>query len=173
MDRVENVATPLTAATVVVPESVPPPGLVPMATVMLAVDPVTVLLNASCTVTCTEGAMATPAVALAGCTVNASLVAAAGLMLKAAEVAPVREAEVALSVYPVPVLSMDRLEKVATPLAAATVAVPESVPPPGLLPMATVMLAVELGTRLPNASCTATCTAGLIAAPAIALDGWT
>src|SRR5437868_4780772 len=121
MERVENVATPPTAGAVEVPDSVPPPGLVPIATVMLAVEPVTVLLNASCTVTCTAGAIATPATALAGCAVNASLVAAAGLMLKADEVAPVREAEVALREYPVPVLSIDRLEKVATPPTAATV----------------------------------------------------
>ena len=38
MDRLENVATPLTAATVAVPDSAPPPGLKPMDTVMLAVD---------------------------------------------------------------------------------------------------------------------------------------
>src|SRR6185295_9666817 len=98
MDRLENVATPPTAALVVVPESVPLPGLAPIATVMLAVEVVTVLLKASCTVTCTAGAIATPAVALAGCTVNASLVAAAGVMLKAAEVAPVSPAEVAARV---------------------------------------------------------------------------
>src|SRR5437868_785745 len=146
MERVENVAMPATAASVVVPDSVPPPGLFPMATVMLAAELVTVLLNASCTVTCTAGAMATPATAFVGWTVKASLEAAAGVMLKAAEVAPVREAEVALSVYPVPVLSMDRLGKMAAPLTAATVVVPDSVPPPGLLPMATVMLAVELVT---------------------------
>src|SRR3954471_23662379 len=99
MDRVENDATPLTATTVVVPDSVPPLGLVPMATVMLAVELVTVLLNASCTVTCTEGVIAAPAISLVGCAVIATLLAAAGLMLKPAEVAPVREAEVALSVY--------------------------------------------------------------------------
>src|SRR3954469_12464373 len=108
MERLEKVATPATADTVVVPDSAPPPGLVPIATVMLAVEPVTVLLNASCTVTCTAGAMDTPATSSVGCAENASLVADAGLMLKAAEVAPVREAEVAPSVYPVPVLSMDR-----------------------------------------------------------------
>jgi len=62
---------------------------------------------------------------------------------------------------------MDRLENVATPLLAVTVVVPESVPPPGLVPIATVMLAVELGTVLPKASCTATCTGGLIATPAV------
>jgi len=69
---VENVATPPTAATVVVPLSVPPPGLVPMATVMPIVAAVTVLPCASWTVTATAGAIAVPAVAFAGCTVNAS-----------------------------------------------------------------------------------------------------
>src|SRR3954468_14041567 len=98
MDRLENVATPPTADTMLVPESVPPPGLVPIATVMLAVELVTVLLNASCTVTCTAGASATPAVALVGCAVNASLAAAAGLMLNAGEVDPVNGAEAAVSV---------------------------------------------------------------------------
>src|SRR3954471_7297719 len=78
MDRLENVATPFTADTVAVPESVPPPGLLPMATVTLAVELVTVLLNASCTATCTAGAIDAPALALAGCTTNATLSAAAG-----------------------------------------------------------------------------------------------
>src|SRR3954462_15860401 len=98
MERLENVAMPLTAATVVVPDSVPPPGLVPIATVMLAVELVTVLPNASCTATCTAGAIDTPAVALLGCAVKATLEAAAGLMLNPEEVAPVNEAEAAVSV---------------------------------------------------------------------------
>src|SRR4051812_50014299 len=132
MERVEKVATPATAATVAVPDSVPAPGLLPMDTVTLAVELVTVLPNASCTATCTAGAMATPAVAFVGWTMKASLEAAAGLMLNADEVAPVSPPEVAVSVYPVPDLSMDRLENVATPALAATVEVPESVPPPGL-----------------------------------------
>src|SRR3954466_13505654 len=110
MERLENVATPAAADTVVVPDSVPPPGLVPIATVMLAVELVTVLPNASCTATCTAGAMATPAVALVGWTMKASLEAAAGLMLNADDVAPVSPPEVAVSVYPVPDLLMDRLE---------------------------------------------------------------
>src|ERR1022692_2959528 len=46
-----KVATPATAATVVVPPNVPPPTLVPMASVTLEVSVVTVLLLASCTVT--------------------------------------------------------------------------------------------------------------------------
>src|SRR3954469_97571 len=115
MDRLENAATPAVADTVVVPDSVPPPGLVPMATVTLAVELVTVLPNASCTVPWTAGAMAVPATALAGWTVKASLAAAAGLMVNAELDAPVSAPEAAVSVYPTPALSMDRLEKVATP----------------------------------------------------------
>src|SRR3954462_13981471 len=98
MERVEKVATPPDADTVVVPDSVPPPGLVPMATVMLAAELVTVLLNASCTVTCTEGEMAWPAVALVGWTVKASLDAAAGLTLNAVLDAPLSAPEAAFRV---------------------------------------------------------------------------
>src|SRR3954466_7208789 len=98
MERLENVATPAAADTVVVPDSVPPPGLLPMATVMLAVELVTVLPNASCTVTCTAGAIAAPAVVLVGWTGRASRFAAAGLMLNADEVAPVSAPDAAVSV---------------------------------------------------------------------------
>src|SRR5512134_3999752 len=98
MERLEKVATPLTADTVVVPESVPPPGLVPMATVMLAVELVTVFPNASCTATCTGGLIDAPAVALAGWTMNAGRDAAAGVMLNADEVAEVSGADAAVSV---------------------------------------------------------------------------
>src|SRR5512146_2911539 len=98
MDRLENVATPLDADTVVVPDNVPPPGLVPIATVMLALELVTVLLNASCTSTRTAGAMDTPATALVGWIVKASLAAAAGLMSNAVDAAPVSSGEAAVSV---------------------------------------------------------------------------
>src|SRR5512140_1124920 len=98
MDRSENVATPPSADTVVVPDSVPPPGLVPMATVMLAVELVTVLPKGSCTVTRTAGERFTPAVALLGGTVKASADAAPGLMLNALEVAPVSGDDAAVSV---------------------------------------------------------------------------
>src|SRR5512140_2129346 len=94
----EKDATPFTAGTVVMHDSVPPPGLLPIANVMLAVELVTVFPNASCTVTCTAGEIIAPAVALVGWTVNASLVAAAGMMLNAAEVAPVSEPDAAVSV---------------------------------------------------------------------------
>src|SRR5688572_26283788 len=98
MDRLENVATPDDADAVVVPDSVPPPGLVPIATVMLAVELVTVFPNASCTATCTAGEMLAPAVALLGCTVKATRSADAGLTLNAAEDAPVSAPDAAGSV---------------------------------------------------------------------------
>src|SRR5262245_37668545 len=173
MERLEKVATPFTATTVVVPDSVPPPGLVPIATVMLADELVTVLLNASCTVTCTAGVMATPAISLVGWTVNASLVAAAGVMLNAVDAAPVSGADAAEIGRAARSLSMDRLVETAIPLTAATVVVPDSVPPPGLVPIAMVMLAVEPVTVLLNASCTVTCTEGEMAWPAVAFVGWT
>src|SRR5262245_25209787 len=98
MERLENVATPATAETVAVPDSVPPPGLLPFATLIRSVELVTVLLKASCTATCTAGAMLAPAFAFVGWTVKASLVAAAGLMLNADDVAPVSGADAAVSV---------------------------------------------------------------------------
>src|SRR5688500_17369632 len=98
MDRLEDVATPPTAATVVVPASVRPPRLLPLGSAVLAVEPLTVFPNGSCTPTSTARLITAPAVALVGCTVKASLEAAAGVMLNADEVAPVRAAEVALSV---------------------------------------------------------------------------
>src|SRR5512140_959004 len=98
MDRLENVATPLTADMVVVPDSVPPPGLVPMATVMLAVEAVTVFPNTSCTATCNAGLIVAPALALVGCWTNATLEGTSGLMGNAADVAPVSDAAVAVSV---------------------------------------------------------------------------
>src|SRR5262245_43734789 len=98
MDRVENVAMPATAATAVVPDSVPPPGLVPMAMLLLAVELAAVCSMALRAVPPIYGAIAAPAVALVGCTVMASLVAAAGLMSKPAEVVPVSGADAAVSV---------------------------------------------------------------------------
>src|SRR5207247_9754134 len=73
--KVENVATPLAAATVLVPARVPLAGLVPIASVMLVVAVVTVLPWASWTVTCTAGVFIAPAAALLGCTVKTSFAA--------------------------------------------------------------------------------------------------
>src|SRR5207245_2521989 len=95
------------------------------------------------------------------------------VMLKLLLVAPVRVVADAVKVYPVPGLLMLRFAKVATPLTAATVVVPERVPLAGLVPISIVMLVVAVATVLPWASWTATCTAGVIAAPATALLGCT
>src|SRR2546427_3629127 len=58
-----NVATPPAAATAVVPESVPPPGFAPMASVTVAVNAVAVFPCASSAVTWTAGVIGAPAVA--------------------------------------------------------------------------------------------------------------
>jgi hypothetical protein len=88
-------------------------------------------------------------------------------------VAPVRPVADAVSVYPVPAGFRLKFEKVATPLTAATVVVPERVPLAGLVPIATVMLVVAVVTVLPCASWIATCTAGVITPPATAVLGCT
>ena len=65
---------------------------------------------------------------------------------------------------------MTRLLNVATPFTAAAPTVPE---PPANVPELRVSVTVDVlpGTVLPNASRTATVTAGVIAAPAVALVG--
>src|SRR2546426_798147 len=98
MERFPKLATPELAATMVVPERVPPPAFVPMAMVMLALEPVTVLLKVSSTVTWTAGAMEEPAATFEGWTVKASFEAAAGEMLNVLEVAAVRAPELAVNV---------------------------------------------------------------------------
>ena len=57
------------------------------------------------------------------------------------------------------------------PFTAATVVVPLSVALPGFAPRATLMLAFELVTVVPSASCTVTWTAGEIALSMMAFDG--
>ncbi len=171
IDKLLKVATPLEAVTGFVPLSVPEPGLAPMAMVIEALLLVTVLPKASWTVTWTAGLMLTPATVVLGWTVNASLLAAAGVTLKVLLVAPVSVPLVALRVYPVPVLLIDKLLKVATPLTAFTGVVPLSVPPPGLAPMAMVIEALLPVTVLPKASWTLTWTAGLMLTPATVLLG--
>src|SRR2546426_254813 len=89
MLRVENVATPLAAATVVVPARAPPPGFVPIAAVTLPLNPVAVLPCASWTVTCTAGVIVAPAVVLVGCTVKMSCVVGSGAWGDGAEVSAV------------------------------------------------------------------------------------
>src|SRR5436190_448812 len=68
---------------------------------------------------------------------------------------------------------MLRPANVATPPVAATIVVPDSAPLPGFVPSATVTFAVNWVAVFPCASCAVTCTAGVIGAPAVVLDGWT
>jgi hypothetical protein len=70
-------------------------------------------------------------------------------MVKLLDVALVNVPEVAAKVYPVPALFTVRVLNVAVPLTAATVSVPPSVAPVGLVPKATVTLGV-LDVRFPN-----------------------
>src|SRR5258707_1278479 len=133
MDRLEKVAIPPMAATVRVPARVPAPGLVPTAVGTLRVVGGARLPLASLSWTVTAGAMAAPATVLDGCPTKASLLAAPGVMVNVVLVAPPSAPSTTERVYPAPVLLIDRLEKVASPLTAATVKVPDSVPPLGLV----------------------------------------
>src|SRR5947207_12842343 len=93
-----NVATPATADRELGPERVPLPGLVPIATVTGPVNLVAVLPCASRAVSCTAGVTPAPAMVVVGCAVNTSWVAAPGVTLNAALVAPVRPVAAAVSV---------------------------------------------------------------------------
>src|SRR5947208_15246408 len=77
MLNVENVATPLTAFTLVVPASVPPPGSAPSPTVIDPVNPVTTFPASSSAATRTAGIVC-PACVVCGCVVNAKCVAGGG-----------------------------------------------------------------------------------------------
>jgi len=80
MTRLVNVATPATAATVVVPESVPVPEAIDTTT--SPVNDVTVLLPESVTLTTGWVVKATPLTAPVGWVVIMALVAAPGLTVK-------------------------------------------------------------------------------------------
>src|SRR5256886_13003881 len=115
-----NVATPPAAATVVVPDSAPPPGFVPSATVTFAANWVAVFPCASCAVTCTAGVIGAPAVVLDGWTLNTSCDATPGVILNGVLVPVGRPVAAAVRVYPLPVLFTLKPGKEATPPTAAT-----------------------------------------------------
>src|SRR2546428_429096 len=100
-----NVATPLTAATLVVPASVPPPGLAASARVTSRVEDAS---GDHCPPRVgggTAGVTARDAVVLPGCTANRRWVAPPGETLNAALVGDVSPVAAAVRVYPVPALS--------------------------------------------------------------------
>ncbi len=92
-------------------------------------------------------------------------------MLNAADAAVVSPVAAADSVYPMPALLMDRPGNVATPATAATVVVPDSVPPPGFDAIESETLPVKLvATRL-FASFAVTTTDGVIDVACTELTG--
>src|SRR5436189_141455 len=104
-----------------------------MATVTFPVKPVATRPAASSAVTCTGGVIVAFAGVVLGGTVNARCVAAPGETSNGVLVMPAGPVAAAVRVYPEPALLMLKLEKVATPDTAATLAVPASVPPPGFV----------------------------------------
>src|SRR5512146_260392 len=168
-----NVANPFTAATVLVPDSVPAFGFVPRAMVMLLVALVTRFPPASWTSIWMAGLITAPPDVFAGCTKNASFVAPTIAMLNGVDVAIGSPPPEAVRVYPFPSLSILTLGKVATPLTAAMGPPPDRTPPVGLVPMAREMLVVAVVTRFPPASRTSTWTAGAMATPPAVLVGCT
>src|SRR5438093_1479872 len=167
----EKVATPATAATVLVPDKVPVLGFVPIATVMFPVNPVAVLPLPSWAVTWTAGVIAAPATVLLGSTLKTSAVAVPAVILSAALV--MLPAHVPVKVVPVLALSMLSPEKVATPATAATVSLHDALPIFGFVPIATVMFPVNPVAVLPLPSWAVTSTAGVIAVPAVVVLGCT
>src|SRR5512133_917733 len=82
-----------------------------------------------------------------------------------------RPVALAASVYPTPFRLIERSSNVATPATAVRVSVPLSVPPPGLVPMATVTAPVKDVTVLPAESVAVTVMDGTITPPASTEDG--
>lgn len=148
----EKVATPLVAVMVVVPLRVPPPAFVPIANVIEAVELVTVLPKLSFTMTEMSGEIVVPATVLEGCTEKANVVADAGEILNDVLVADASDPLEATRVYPEPALLMLKFEKIAIPLEAFEVRVPDKVPLPGLVPIARVIGSEDDVTVLPKAS---------------------
>src|SRR5204862_6851936 len=99
-----KLATPATAATVLVPDKVPVLGFVPIATVIFPVNPVAVLPLPSWAVTSTAGVIAVPAVVVLGCTENTSCVAVPAVMLNAVLVPLPAPGAVAVCAAPAPAL---------------------------------------------------------------------
>src|SRR5262245_24090123 len=93
------------------------------------------------------------------------------VMENAGLVALARPEDVAVSVYPLPGWSRLRFPKVAWPLAAGVVVVPERVAPPGFAARATLMALVAVPTTFPRESWIATNTAGLMGVPTVVLSG--
>src|SRR5260370_1263410 len=154
-----NVATPATAATVVVPERVPLPGFAPSATVTFPVKPVAVFPCPSSAVTCTARSEAHTSALQSHLKLIRRLLLAPAVMLNGVEVIPLR-----LPLFfffndtaPTEIYTLSLHD--ALPISAATVVVPERVPLPGFAPSATVTFPVKPVVVFPCPSSAVTCTA--------------
>jgi hypothetical protein len=143
-----KVATPLTAATVVVPLKVPVPEVIEATT--LTVDDVTVFPDESVIRTTGWFVSATPATAPDGWEAIAACVAEPTPRAKLLEVAAVNDVGVKVRVKLPAVPERTRSVKVATPLTAATVVVPLKVPVPEAIEATT--LTVDDVTVFPDES---------------------
>jgi hypothetical protein len=165
--RFVKVATPLDAATVVVPESVPVPDAIVATTFtdefVTVFPPESTMRTTGCCVN------ATPLTAPLGWVVIADAVAAPKVSANEPDVIAVNEVGVNVKVkFPtVPVIT--RFVNVATPLLAATVVVPESVPVPDAIVATT--FTDEFVTVLPLASTIRTTGCCVNATPFTAPDG--
>src|SRR5947208_2625333 len=172
--RFANVATPFTAFTGPLPDSVAPPAL-PRAREIAPVKLGTVFPDASRSVADTAGVMSPHPFVLRGCLPNGGCVARCGcasVMLTALLVAGVRLPPVATILPPRRSSDLVRFANVATPFTAFTGPLPDSVAPPAL-PRAREIAPVKLGTVFPDASRAVTVTAGAIATTTCVLHGCT
>src|SRR5439155_15426507 len=112
MPKPAKPAAPAAPVTGVLPFSLPPPGLLPVVSVTLPVNPVARLPKESYAVTSTAGVMAAPAGVSVGCTVNTSWDAAAGETVKVRLVPPRSPAEETTIVEPALTLSIHKLGQV-------------------------------------------------------------
>ena len=129
--------------------------------------------NESCARTVTAGVTFCPATVSIGCCTNVTEFTGPAVMLNALLTTTPGVVDtvdpVAVNVYPVPALSIDRPLNVAWPelVFTATVAVPLSVPPPGLFWIASVTVCAVPVTVVPFTSCSVT--TALKAPPAVLL----
>src|SRR5438093_645936 len=172
--RFANVATPFTAFTGPLPDSVAPPAL-PRAREIAPVKLGTVFPDASRAVTVTAGVIATPTCVLLGCTPNARCVAGGGgpaVMLNELLVEIGRASGRERGVYPVLAVSFVRYTNVGTPCSAVTWPLFDSVAA-SAFGQAREIGRVLLGSVFPDASRAVTVTAGVIATPTCVLLGCT
>jgi len=126
----------------IVPVNVPPSEPLPVLSERLTPVALTTFVGvplADCD--CTTTGKPTPAVGLEPplTDTTANFEATPALIVNELLVAPVRPLDETVTVYPVPTLSIDRSVKLATPDDAFLLVVPLSVPPPGFVPIATVI----------------------------------